>query len=179
MTSARQALLDRAIAHVSRHGLSDVSLRELAAAIGSNHRMLIYHFGSRDGLVAALAASIEEQERARLAALAAQCSNARELIERQWQQLSDPAMAPFIRLFFEVLSLGLHGRPGTERFIETLTEPWLELGVALSTNFGEPTSTAEIRLGVAVLRGLLIDLIASGDVDGVNAALQAYLSRGY
>ena len=179
MTSTRQTLLDRAIAHVSRAGLIDVSLRELAAAIGSNHRMLIYHFGSRDGLVAAIAATIEEHERARLTELAAHCSNPRELIERQWQQLSDPAMAPFSRLFFEVLSLGLHGRPGTERFIESLTEPWLELGVALSAKFGEPSSVADIRLGVAVLRGLLIDLLASGDIDGVTAALQAYLSRGY
>ena len=179
MTSARQALLDRAIAHVSRTGLSDVSLRELAAAIGSHHRMLIYHFGSRDGLVAAIAATIEARERERLVELAASCNNPRELIERQWQQLSDPAMAPFIRLFFEVLSLGLHGRAGTERFIETLTEPWLTVGAELSQRFGLPSSPAEVRLGVAVLRGLLIDLVASGDVDGVTAALQAYLSRGY
>ena len=49
-TSAWDRLLHDAIAYVAEHGLAELSLRKLAAAIGTSHRMLIYHFGSKEGL---------------------------------------------------------------------------------------------------------------------------------
>ena len=47
----RQKLIDAAVAHADAHGLSDTSLRQLAAALGTSHRMLIHHFGSKEGLL--------------------------------------------------------------------------------------------------------------------------------
>ena len=123
MPSARDALLDKAMVHVAAHGLSDLSLRELATAIGTSHRMLLYHFGSREGLVAAIVAAMESQQRDALAALADSASSPRDLIESQWAQLTDPALRPFVALFFEVLALAVHRRPGTEGFLEQLTDP--------------------------------------------------------
>lgn len=49
-STARQRLLDAAIEYTAEHGISDLSLRSLAAAPGTSHRMLIFHFGSREGL---------------------------------------------------------------------------------------------------------------------------------
>ncbi|MEZ5140174.1 MAG: hypothetical protein R2711_15805 [Acidimicrobiales bacterium] len=46
-STARRELLDRVLAHVAEQGLSDRSLRDLATAVGTSHRMLLYHFGSR------------------------------------------------------------------------------------------------------------------------------------
>ena len=45
-------------AHVLAHGLSTASLRPLAKAAGTSDHMLIYHFGSKDALIAALLAHI-------------------------------------------------------------------------------------------------------------------------
>ncbi len=42
-------LLDAATAHVLENGLGDLSLRSVADALGTSHRMLIYYFGSADG----------------------------------------------------------------------------------------------------------------------------------
>src|SRR5688572_30701 len=50
----RSELLERAYEYVLRRGLADVSLRPLAAAIGSSPRVLLFLFGSKDGLVRAL-----------------------------------------------------------------------------------------------------------------------------
>ena len=36
--------------YVAQNGLSDVSLRTLATALGTSHRMLIHHFGSKEEL---------------------------------------------------------------------------------------------------------------------------------
>ena len=53
-SQARDRLLAAAVSHALSGGIADLSLRELAAAIGTSHRMLIYHFGSRQGLLAAV-----------------------------------------------------------------------------------------------------------------------------
>ncbi|HTA04061.1 MAG TPA: helix-turn-helix domain-containing protein, partial [Streptosporangiaceae bacterium] len=62
--SARDRLLAAAVAIATQGGIADLSLRELAAAIGTSHRMLLYHFGSREGLLAAVTLAVEEAERA-------------------------------------------------------------------------------------------------------------------
>ena len=54
MNDARTRLLERIVADVGANGLGDRSLRDLAVAVGSSHRMLHYHFGSRAGVVTAL-----------------------------------------------------------------------------------------------------------------------------
>jgi AcrR family transcriptional regulator len=48
-TSSRDRLLAAALEHVATHGIGNLSLRGLAAALGTSHRMLSYHFGSREG----------------------------------------------------------------------------------------------------------------------------------
>src|SRR5262245_62078955 len=68
----RQRLLDAAIDHVAAHGIGDLSLRELAAAIGTSHRMLIYHFGSKEGLLVAIVDEVEARQRQLFAAFAAE-----------------------------------------------------------------------------------------------------------
>ena len=94
---ARSELIDRLVEHAASNGLTDTSLRDLAAAVGTSHRMLNYHFGSRAGVVAAVVERIESQQGDALAEIAAEATSTTEIIERQWAQLSDPALAPFIR----------------------------------------------------------------------------------
>jgi AcrR family transcriptional regulator len=175
VSTARQDLLDKTIAYVASHGLSDLSLRELAAGIGSSHRMLIYHFGNREGLLAAIVATIEAQQRTALELLAVDASSPRELVAAQWAQLSDPALAPYVVLFFEVLALALQRRPGTEGFLDSLTEPWLDLGLTIADKLEARSTPDEVRLGVAVVRGLLIDAVASGDIASATASLDRFL----
>ena len=52
-SQARERLLAAAVRHALDAGIADLSLRQFAAAIGTSHRMLLYHFGSREGLLVA------------------------------------------------------------------------------------------------------------------------------
>jgi AcrR family transcriptional regulator len=139
--------------------------------------MLIYHFGSREGLIAAIVGRMEARQRATLAALAEEVSTPAELIRRQWAILTHPETLPFVRLFFDVLAQAAAGKPGTEGFLATLTEPWLELADEVSRRFEMRVSVDELRLGVAVTRGLLIEVLAAGDPSGPTAALELHLAR--
>ena len=175
-SQARDRLLAAAVAQSMRSGIADMSLRELAAAIGTSHRMLLYHFGSREGLLNAVARAVEEGQRALVAEWGINTLNARQL----WQHFSDPQLWPAERLFFELYAHALLGRPGTEGFLEAAIEPWVaEIVAALSREVGleGKSARAEARLTIAVTRGLLLDLLATGDRDGVTEALERYLQR--
>jgi AcrR family transcriptional regulator len=137
--------------------------------------MLIYHFGSREGLLAAVARTVEEGQRATVSEWGlTTAASARRL----WQHFSDPRLWPAERLFFELYAHALLGRPGTEGFLESAIEPWVTvIADALTREAGldDKTARAEARLAVAVTRGLLLDLLASGDRDSVTEAFERYL----
>jgi AcrR family transcriptional regulator len=172
-SQARERLLAAAVDQAMQGGIADLSLRELAAAIGTSHRMLLYHFGSREGLLIAVARAVEEAQRAAVPGWGISPAEAR----RGWQHFSDPKLWPQERLFFELYSHALLGRPGTEGFLETAVEPWITYIAAQLAEAGvdQATARADARLAVAIVRGLLLDLLATGDREGVTEAFERYL----
>src|SRR6201986_373085 len=58
----RDELLERAYEYALEHGVAALSLRPLAAAIGSSPRVLLFLFGSKAELVQALLARAREDE---------------------------------------------------------------------------------------------------------------------
>nr|WP_042177588.1 TetR/AcrR family transcriptional regulator [Kibdelosporangium sp. MJ126-NF4]CEL12697.1 regulatory protein, TetR [Kibdelosporangium sp. MJ126-NF4] len=183
MVDARERLLTDAVAYVAEHGIADRSLRQIAAALGTSHRMLIYHFGSKQGLLVAIIKTVEDGQRAVLAELAAQSAKAADesvgdLARRYWRRVSDPALWPNIRLFFEVYGQALQGRPGTTQLLDDVVHAWLDPVIALGTAQGlsEQDAAANARLGLAVTRGLLLDLLATGDREAVDAAMERFIA---
>lgn len=176
-SQARERLLAAAVEQAMRGGIADLSLRELAAAIGTSHRMLLYHFGSREGLLVAVASAVEDAQRANLPDGGITTgADAR----RAWQHFSDPELWPAERLFFELYAHALLGRPGTEGFLEANIEPWISAmaDVWVKAGIDNSTARAEARLAMAVTRGLLLDLLATGDRDGATEAFERYLQHG-
>jgi AcrR family transcriptional regulator len=171
-SQARERLLDAAVDQAMHSGITDLSLRELAATIGTSHRMLLYHFGSREGLLVAVARRVEETQRALVTSWGA-TADAR----RAWEHFSDPELWPQERLFFELYAHALLGRPGTEGFTESAVEPWVALlaGELAKTGLSPAKARAQARLAVAVTRGLLLDLLGSGDRAAVTEAFECYL----
>src|SRR5437764_1005340 len=99
----REDLLHAAVDYVTAQGLSEISLRQLADALGTSHRMLIHYFGSKDELWAAIIGEVERRQ----LQLFAQFSSAGDgsvgaQLRAWWQHISDPALWPAERLFFEV-----------------------------------------------------------------------------
>lgn len=178
---SRESLLEAAIAHVEQHGLGELSLRALAAELGTSHRMLSYHFGSRDELVTAIVDRVEQRQRDRLAALLADTDlPPLEQAARFTAQVLDPALWPAERLFFELYGQALAGRPHTAGFLDRVVTAWLDPVTELLVRIGVPAAEARAhaRLGIAVTRGLLLDLLATGDVEGVRAAAELHM-RSY
>jgi AcrR family transcriptional regulator len=171
---ARDRLLEEAIDYVGRHGIGDLSLRTLASALGTSHRMLIYHFGSKEGLLRAIVEAMEARQRETIAELMGDPDvSVPELARRLWTQLSDPQIRPFEKLFFEVYAQALQGRPHARPLLDAVLEPMFAPLRELHEREGMPPARARAhaRLGVAATRGLLLDLAASEDTEGVDEAM--------
>ena len=177
-TTSRERLLAAAIEHVSQHGVGEISLRGLAAALGTSHRMLIYHFGSREALLIEVIRTVEEQQRAALAAtLRDSDAPPAEIMRRMWARVADPALWPNERLFFEVYAQALQGSPHALPLLDGIVDAWVEpLAALVAPGRPQAEARAEARLGVAVVRGLLLDLLATRDRAAVDAAMERYIS---
>jgi AcrR family transcriptional regulator len=173
----RERLLAAAVDHALAHGIGDISLRELAAAIGTSHRMLIYHFGSKEGLFVEVIRAVEAAQRAFLTELATEPGiTPADSIRRIWRHLSDPALWPQERLFFEIYGQALQGRPGTVGVLDGIVDDWVEPAAEHAVPRGRAAAAAraDARLSLAVVRGLLLDLLATGDRRGTDEALEHY-----
>src|SRR3954451_11412896 len=175
---ARERLPAAAMEHVATHGVGDLSLRGLAAALGTSHRMLIYHFGSREGLLIEVIRSVDAQQRAALATmLPDEGPPPAETMRRMWKRVADPSLWPNERLFFEVYAQALQGGPHARPLLDAIVELWVEplARIAVARGEDEARARAEARLGIAVTRGLLLDLLATRDRAAVDAAMERYI----
>ncbi|MEA2383101.1 MAG: hypothetical protein QOH72_3072 [Solirubrobacteraceae bacterium] len=175
---ARERLLAAAMEHVAQHGVGNLSLRGLAAELGTSHRMLIYHFGSREGLMIEVIRAVEARQRAALAEmLLDEDAPPAETMRRMWRRVADPALWPNERLFFEVYAQALQGSAHALPLLDGIVEKWVEplARIAVAQGRPEAEARAEARLGVAVTRGLLLDLLATGDREAVDAAMERYI----
>ncbi len=173
----RERLLNAAIDHIAERGISDLSLRELATAIGSSHRMLIHHFGGREGLLVAVVQAVEQRQRDLLdSILPDPTASPGDAMRAWWKHISDPSLWPNERLFFEIYGQALQGRPGTTELLDGIIDAWLEPSATIFAQLGFPDGNAAARLGIAVTRGLLLDLLATGDHEAVDAAMEVHIA---
>jgi AcrR family transcriptional regulator len=183
--AGKQRLLDAVIEHFSAAGLADQSLRRIAEAVGSSHRMLLYHFGSKDGLLLEVAQAVEARTQQQLAAVGLVAGERTdEVVRRMWAYVADPEQAAFERLFFALYGRALQGDSAVAPLLAGDIEHWLEANDALLDGAGagaagvpQEVARAHARLGLAVVRGLLLDLLATGDRAGVDAALDVFARR--
>jgi AcrR family transcriptional regulator len=179
MTSAtpKQKLLEAVVDAALAGGIADKSLRAIAEAAGTSHRMLIHHFGSREGLLVEVIRAVEARQRAVLRELNAGTGEASaETSYRFWQHLRSPELAPQERLFFEVYGQALQGRTWAVPLLDGIVENWAGPVAAMieTTGVSQPAARVIARLSVAVTRGLLLDVLATGDDQEVDAAMRYF-----
>lgn len=199
-TDAREQLLARVVEHLADHGVAGLSLRELAGDLGTSHRMLVYHFGSKAGLLAEVVRHVEAAQRAPFEALAAAVAagadgadgadqvegadQADQVVEQvaermwaMWVHWLEPSMQRQERLFFEMVGMALQGDPTMQPLLDDLVTPWLEpiATLRMRQGVGRDDALAEARLALAVTRGLLLDVLATGDRE---AATRAFVHFG-
>jgi AcrR family transcriptional regulator len=165
----RRQLLDALIEEFAAGGIGDRSLREVATAVGTSHRMLLHHFGSREELLLAVVAGVERRQMTLLPELP---TSPAASFAAMWADVRRPELRQLERLFFECYARAAQGEKPFAGMIPGAVNDWLTEAENVADGPFEP---AMVRLGLAVIRGLLLDLVATNDEDGVEAAAQAFI----
>lgn len=172
----RARTLAAAADYVLEHGLAGLSLRPLASALGTSTRMLLYDFSSKEELIMAVLTEIRRREAAMLAGHAdAAGASGPELVQAVWDWASSAGRAPFMRLFFEVY-IDAIAHPGTySQQGRAMVTEWLDqFGAVLAGPPAGAADTASPTLVIAVLRGLLLDRLSTGDAERTDRALNLF-----
>jgi len=183
--SERERLLELAAGYVLEHGIADLTLRKLGRAIGTNNRMLLYYFGTKEQLIEHALAAAALGFPALNSAIAA-LDRPDPLLDRLlagWAAIAAEENLPFHRLFFEVFGAAAH-RPGRfDRFLASVGHDWTNrVAAALhAEGVADPHARRLARELVALWRGLQFDLLSTGDAaavaDSYAATAAAFAQR--
>jgi len=169
----RAALRDQAVDYVLSHGLQELALRPLAKALKTNARMLVYHFGSREGLMRQILAGLRLTEDARIQAWFQTGEKPRtmaQFLRWYWKRVSVPRGRPAIRIIFELYALALRNPQDYPGVLEDPLVYWEKL--VKQAGIRSKLDAVEATLLLATMRGLLLDLCATGDRVRVGRAME-------
>jgi AcrR family transcriptional regulator len=157
----KDQLRDKALDYCLAHGIAELSLRPLALQIGTSARLLIYHFGSRDGLIVAVMAETQRRVQHSFGELMRGAGKSTAL-QTFWDWTTDPRNTPYLRLLFEVQMLALQNPSAYAHYLNGTSTSWL----ALIETALPPSADRRARatLCAAVIDGLLLEFLNTGDL---------------
>jgi AcrR family transcriptional regulator len=158
-SARRDTLADAATDYVLEHGLIALSLRPLAAALGTSDRMLLYHFDGKDDLVATVLRVSNDRAVQQIRALPPS-RGPRAAVLDVWAAMQAPQLSRCQRTYVEAAALGLFGR---EPYVSTVREGNRQWVAAVADHLvasGTPRAEAEraVELLDAAMTGFLLDL---------------------
>jgi AcrR family transcriptional regulator len=169
--------LDPAVDFVLSHGLAGLTLRPLAAALGTSDRMVMYHFGSKEHLLAC----IVERGSERLAASMMKRfrpapKTAYEVILRFWKALTTTETEPYVRLYFELWAAAAR-EPAYAKAAQEISARWLALIESMFIATGENLAPGVAVDTLAGLDGLVLLRGALGKAAQTDAAAERLATR--
>ncbi|HEX4251853.1 MAG TPA: hypothetical protein VH008_28605 [Pseudonocardia sp.] len=144
-------------------GVVELSLSELSRGIGSNNRMLLYHFGSLDKILAAAIDEVLDGDLliSRLTELLHSRSSSAGRVTAAWRHISDPERLPHLRLFFARFGMASDSPQRYADFLVRTREEWTDIVAAAlgdDEEIPDPLGTAVAIVGL--WRGLQVLLIS-------------------
>jgi AcrR family transcriptional regulator len=175
----RQELLDAAVEYVFAHGLSTLSIRPLAEALGISHRTLLYHFGSKEDLIIEVLKEVRERERLFFAFLShdQEPKSLAAFLTSIWQHCATPEYERYFRLFFEIYGLALQDPALYRGFLQGVVADWLPIFEHVLACEGYPpeSALATATLLLSIARGLQLDALTTHDYARIEAAIEILL----
>jgi AcrR family transcriptional regulator len=174
MGGRRDELIRRSLDYFLNNGVAGLSLRPLAAEIGTSARLLVYHFGSKEGLIAAVMGEVQARIQDSFTGLMDRPhdGSAKGIMRAFWAWTIHPEHVKYLRLLFEVQVLALQNPAKYAHYLEDTSSDWLELIEASLPPSKEKRAMA--TLCAAVIDGLLLEFLSTGDGRRTTKALELF-----
>ena len=177
----RAEILARIVDEFLARGVGDFSLRPLAERVGSSARLLIYHFDSKEQLVAD---ALDEVRRSIGQSLRAEAERTeprslRALMTMVWDWATAQNNQRYLRLLFEVDGLAMYDRIHFSRETRKANSAvWMDLieraRARLPRRDGD-LFAANATLIMGALVGLLQEFLSTGDRESTTAAFSSMI----
>ncbi|MFC3851330.1 TetR/AcrR family transcriptional regulator [Salinispirillum marinum] len=137
-------------------GFSDMGLRQLADALGTSDRMLLYYFGSRDALLETVLLDIAQQLSTQLDEnFGDRVFSPNEFLDVLWQSALDEAFADYLRLWLDISAKANRGDPLLTAIANKISHNWIRWAAGrLSADDAQTVAYATLML--STVDGLLI-----------------------
>ena len=171
MSERRDELIARSLDYFLEHGVAGLSLRPLAQRIGTSARMIVYHFGSKDGLIAAVMDEVRTRIQKSFAGtlMDSRTKPSGRAIHTFWAWMIQPSNVRYLRLLLEVQVLAMQNPARYARYLERTSSSWLKIIEASLPPSRENRIVA--TLWTAVIDGLLLEYLSTGDDQRTTKAL--------
>lgn len=180
-SARRDELLEATAAYLLANGVAELSLRPLAAAIGSKARLLVYHFGSKDQLLVEAMGLIRIRAKGAVETMmAAQAGRVDlgSLVRALWKWSTSTQNRPYLRLFFEMHGLALQYPRRYASYLHGSVDSWIALLTsALAPEQGRARALTTATLIVGVIDGLLLDALATGEWRRTGRAINEFATQ--
>lgn len=175
MQTRKEELLDALIRYLQRHGLADLSLRPMAAATGTSARLLIFHFHSKERLLAEVLAEMHSRlQRSFAEQLAAKPAPRRvPLLRAFWDWAVSGENYDYHRLLYQLQILAAQNPKTYGRYLKQNSMSWLKL-IQPALPPSQRTAAFATLYG-AVFDGLFIELMSTGDKRRVTRSLEEFI----
>ena len=124
VSQRRRELTEAATDYVLERGLLGLSLRPLAAALGTSDRMLLYHFRDKDDLVASVLRTSNDRSMRGIWDLPPS-PGVHQAVRDLWAAVTTPAQARCQRLYVEAAALGVLGEEPYASVVGEANTAWL------------------------------------------------------
>jgi AcrR family transcriptional regulator len=175
VTQRKAQITQRLIDYLLAHGPADLSLRPMAAAVGTSARLLIFHFGSKEELLLHVLREIDRQLQGSLAALFSAPAGGRTVAPMRaiWNWALKPENLQRMRLNYEIQILAARGN-GV--FSQGAKEGPSKVLNMVKTALPAPLRTAPAAtLFCAVFDGLFLELMISGDARRTTRSIDLFV----
>src|SRR5262249_38081046 len=150
--------LSGAVDYFVKHGVADLSLRPMAAAMGTSARMLIFHFGSKERLIQAVLGEVNARLQASFSAL----PEGGQPLKQFWLWATRPENLPYLRLMYEVQVIAIQNPKAYGHYLKKTSMDWLLIAeTAMSASLRSPVMAT---LCIAVFDGLFLELLSTGNL---------------
>lgn len=173
----RERVLEALTAHLLRTGLSQASLRQLAAAAGVSDRMLLYYFADKAEVLAAVMARLAGAMAQRLGAAIPEGAGLSPdaFMAKAGRLALDQDFLPFMRLWLEVVAAAGRGEAPFADISHQVMQGFLDwIGQRLDAPEG-PVRQGLAAMILAVIDGLVLVEAGAGreQAERAVAALEA------
>jgi AcrR family transcriptional regulator len=173
----RAELLEAVVDYAVEYGFAELTWRPVAAALGVTTNTLVHHFGTKEQMFEAILGRLRERIVVATNDMLGERPGLATAARAVWTRTSDPRRGPEFRLFFAVYGRALQAPHQFAGFLEHVVADWMSsLCEAQGPDVDPATATRTATLVIATIRGLLLDLLATGDRDRVQDAAEAFLA---